>query len=419
MANTRKRKDEDNPVQEQAPNEIFPFTRLDRNVREKIIKLLSPFDAKAAEVSRDFYAIMNTLNFWRQHFMKYFPLFIAELLEKNGKSFSEKFGFLYLTQKRSLGKQNSYFINARNGNTAAIVKKFKFKNLESTDENKDSLLDIAAQLNLTPIQTKAYRIGQKRYLKKPFNLDEQNIISFAVSCREPVEKLANLVTEGHEVDPQIDSESRSATHIAVEYGYDKHLQFLLDNGAQVDRAYKECWTPLGLASFYNRIECAIVLLKFNPDINYQNGNKRQTALHLAAFFSYLEMLALLIQSGANLEEINYDGKTPLEVALTNNNIDAAIMLIEAGASMHRENDTISPFMTAITLGNPRLVQAMINKGALEYINRNRDPRSAIMCIMSNNLDIMSALLVNDMTTSYPLARVTPIIQNALVKRCQP
>ena len=127
------------------------------------------------------------------------------------------------------------------------------------------------------------------------------------------------------------------------------------------------------------------------------------------------MLALLIQSGANLEEINYDGKTPLEVALTNNNIDAAIMLIEAGASMHRENDTISPFMTAITLGNPRLVQAMINKGALEYINRNRDPRSAIMCIMSNNLDIMSALLVNDMTTSYPLARVTPIIQNALVK----
>jgi len=176
--------------------------------------------------------------------------------------------------------------------------------------------------------------------------------------------------------------------------------------------------------------------KFASDLKVTNINEdmphsfserfgvRFTAQRNRLGFSYLDMLNLLIQRRAKLDATNHIGKTPLMTAvslskkLTKSQTDVGITLIQAGATMHAVAEINTPFMSAIAHGHLRLVQAMIHKGVLPYINYHRDPRPAIIGIMYNKQDIMWTLLANGMTTSYRLDIVSRIVEDALLKNGQ-
>lgn len=82
---------------------------------------------------------------------------------------------------------------------------------------------------------------------------------------------------------------------------------VLQDGADINERNKG-WTPLMLATYYNRIAIAEYLIENGADINLQKSQYRKfterfdgfTALHFAAFYGNSEIARILINSGADL-----------------------------------------------------------------------------------------------------------------------
>ncbi|HUP26839.1 MAG TPA: ankyrin repeat domain-containing protein, partial [Chloroflexia bacterium] len=61
-----------------------------------------------------------------------------------------------------------------------------------------------------------------------------------------------------------------------------------------------------------------------------------TALHGAAMFGLVEMARWLLEHGANPNAQDYEGKTPLKIALANSNEELSQLLREHGGVEHIE-----------------------------------------------------------------------------------
>lgn len=85
---------------------------------------------------------------------------------------------------------------------------------------------------------------------------------------------------------------------------------VLKLGAEVDGKGLDDETPLFIASFHNRVDVVKLLLSSGADINGINGIRRETALHVAARLEYEDLLVLLLKNGANLNIRNHLLETP-------------------------------------------------------------------------------------------------------------
>lgn len=104
------------------------------------------------------------------------------------------------------------------------------------------------------------------------------------------------------------------------------IDFLIENGAQVNHAFKSGLTPLHLAVSYGRVKVVESLLRAGANI-HATDNDFNTPLHLVnkpknnwvilPFSSTAEdfyaICELLINNGANVFAHNTDGKTPLDM----------------------------------------------------------------------------------------------------------
>ena len=60
---------------------------------------------------------------------------------------------------------------------------------------------------------------------------------------------------------------------------------------------RDGWTPLQLACLCNRSDIVKELLKFNPKLNEQTDNYRETAAHIACRYGDLDCVKLLLATG--------------------------------------------------------------------------------------------------------------------------
>lgn len=78
------------------------------------------------------------------------------------------------------------------------------------------------------------------------------------------------------------------------------------------------------------------LINAGVNINYQNSPLRTGVLHacLSNKVENVEMLALLLQKGADINMQNSEGSTSLKYAVVNNHIASIKLLLENGADMN-------------------------------------------------------------------------------------
>jgi ankyrin repeat protein len=99
----------------------------------------------------------------------------------------------------------------------------------------------------------------------------------------------------------------------------------------------------------------------NPD---QTDDASRTALQYAAINGNLEIVAILIKSGAKLDLADPLGNTALHLAAQRNKTEAAELLLAAGAAVDPQNrDGMTPLMVAASRGNSKLVLDLLAKGA--------------------------------------------------------
>jgi ankyrin repeat protein len=150
-------------------------------------------------------------------------------------------------------------------------------------------------------------------------------------------------------------ESADAEHIhslalfrAVEAGDLAEAERLLDAGADpnertpVTGIETDDYTPLGIATRAGRADIITLLLRKGADPMLAFGLMHGTALHEASYFGNAPALRALLEFGERDDvppldldpQGAYNGYTPLHDAVWHDHLEAAKMLVEAGAALH-------------------------------------------------------------------------------------
>lgn len=136
------------------------------------------------------------------------------------------------------------------------------------------------------------------------------------------------------------------------------VQNLISAGADVNLRQRNAWPLLFHCAMKNRVDIAAVLLRARANIAEVDliGN---TALHIAALHSALDVVELLIDNGANTQARCIHGMTPLHRARDH---QVALRLLKGGADVDAQSSRgWTPLH--LSLGRPQLVCLLLACGA--------------------------------------------------------
>jgi len=131
--------------------------------------------------------------------------------------------------------------------------------------------------------------------------------------------------------------------------------------------------------------------KVDPNATQADGT---TALHWAAHHDDLEAARMLVRAGAKAMAANRYGITPLSLACTNGSGPMVTLLLDAGAD---PNATLpggeTALMTAARTGKLAPVQALLSRGAAVDAKENQQGQTAIMwAAAEGHTEVVNALI---------------------------
>jgi ankyrin repeat protein len=151
-------------------------------------------------------------------------------------------------------------------------------------------------------------------------------------------------------------------------------------GARADLS--DALNPFG--AYYNNIPRAAKandvgkirsLLDDGTSPNQTDEDGKTTGMHVAARTGNLQIMAILYKAGANINERDAVGSTPLDYAAEHGHLDALKLLLDMGAKVDAENQNgMTPLMFAAKSGDIEALRALLAHGAnpnkLDYTGRD-------------------------------------------------
>lgn len=164
------------------------------------------------------------------------------------------------------------------------------------------------------------------------------------------------------------NDGATALYEASKNGHEEVVKVLLSMTADVNRTTKSGLTPLHVASKNGHTSVVLLLLpRTNRAVVNHSGI---SPLHLAAECNRDEILEILIEAGFNVNaqlspnhcKMYEDRRsTALYFTVRASNVDAASMLLEAGADPNL--DVFNPLLVAVRKGNMEMASLLVEHGA--------------------------------------------------------
>lgn len=142
------------------------------------------------------------------------------------------------------------------------------------------------------------------------------------------QEIVDLFLDRLAITRDIPYRPRTSLLWAVESGYEVLVKFLLENGANVNSLDWDESTPLFRAK---SVPIAKLLIEFGADVNHQIRSYRWTPLMKAAIMADVSVVEFLLQNGAEVDAVNSDGRTAVELAFQRGHEGVVEMLLQHGA----------------------------------------------------------------------------------------
>ncbi|XP_063155461.1 transient receptor potential cation channel subfamily A member 1 [Candoia aspera] len=153
----------------------------------------------------------------------------------------------------------------------------------------------------------------------------------------------------------------SPLHLAVQSRDLEMIKMCIEYGAQIDLKQNDKCTALHFAATQGATEILKLMMSSyagdEPIINAADGNK-ETLLHRAALFDHYELAEYLISKGANINNVDNEGRTPLLLATSCASWKIVNLLVSKGANLEIKDH----------LGRNFLHLTVLHPGGLQHLN---------------------------------------------------
>lgn len=207
-----------------------------------------------------------------------------------------------------------------------------------------------------------------------------------------VEKVASLLGKKGASATKLDSEGKTAFHLAAARGHVECLRVMFTHGVDVTAQDTTGHSALHLAAKNGHHECVRRLLQSKcPAEGIDSTGK--TALHYAATQGCLQAVKVLCEHKTPVNLKDLDGNIPLLLAVQNGHCEVCCFLLDHGADINsRDKNGRTALMLACETGNSNIVEALIKKGADPNLVDSLGHNALHYSKLSENAGIQSLLL---------------------------
>ncbi|XP_071990678.1 ankycorbin isoform X3 [Engystomops pustulosus] len=229
-----------------------------------------------------------------------------------------------------------------------------------------------------------------RYQTNEWNKNDERLLQ-AVDHGE-LDKVSALLAKKGMVATKLDSEGKTAFHLAAIKGNAECLRLMLAQGADVAAQDLSGHSVLHLAVKHNHVDCIKRLLQAKCPTECTD-NLGRTCVHYAAVSGSVPALQLLCDHKCRLNVKDLDGHTPLFISVQQGHVEACKCLLnhKADANVADKNGR-TPLMVACEAGNLSMVDALVQRGASLSASDALGHDSLHFARLSGNPHILSLLL---------------------------
>lgn len=212
-----------------------------------------------------------------------------------------------------------------------------------------------------------------------------------------------LLSKGAPVNDE-DSFGRVPVIYAIEEDRKRMAALLLDNGAGVTLLSSAYKMPIVFVPFlHQNAALAYMVISKCPDVNIRDS-LANTPLSWASRFGYLDSVKLLLEKGAQVDNVSIHNKTPLMEAAERGHKDVAVLLVQKGANIDIQTKKgWSALMWAAEKGYNEIVSLLIEGKADLFVKNNNEERALTIAQRNNHQD--TAEIIEEAEFLYWLKKI--------------
>uniref|UniRef100_UPI003AAFB1DA ankycorbin isoform X1 n=1 Tax=Centroberyx gerrardi TaxID=166262 RepID=UPI003AAFB1DA len=178
-----------------------------------------------------------------------------------------------------------------------------------------------------------------------------------------VEKVASLLAKKGASAVKLDSEGKSALHVAATRGQTDCLSVIMAHGADLSVTDAAGFTALHLAAKNNHVECSKKLIQSKCAVDAVDSSGK-TALHHAAVSGNIQTVQLLCEHKSPINLRDADGLSPLLLSARHAHAEVCSTLLDWGAEINAsDNNGRTPLMQASESNSVSVVEVLVRRGA--------------------------------------------------------
>lgn len=233
------------------------------------------------------------------------------------------------------------------------------------------------------------------YINKPKTSNGSTPIHVAAKKKSRLSELTFLLEKGANPNEIRNSDGAYPIHLAATYLYGncEGIELLHKYGAILNCKNKKGETPIYLATKEKNWQVVYTLLKLGAkhDTIAMNGN---SLLFMAAANKQYDILKFLLDDGVDPNQVRLeDGATPLMLAIYNEDVAAATLLIEKNANVNDSLlDGTTPLIWAAIHGLPKIAELLLQHGANINQLNHRGSAAIHLAALNGSVEIIELLL---------------------------